>query len=70
MELRRFSNDDGTLHVAELSIEGALFHLHEEKPAAGQLEPIKNNGTTTYIGLFVEDVDKVINSAIDAGATY
>jgi PhnB protein len=29
IELRRFSNDDGTIHVAELSIHGALFHLHE-----------------------------------------
>jgi len=23
------SNDDGSLHVAELSINGAIFHLHE-----------------------------------------
>jgi uncharacterized glyoxalase superfamily protein PhnB len=31
VELRRFSNEDGSIHVAELSINGALFHLHEEK---------------------------------------
>ena len=31
VELRRFSNEDGSIHVAELSIHGALFHLHEEK---------------------------------------
>lgn len=29
VELRRFSNDDGSIHVSELSINGALFHLHE-----------------------------------------
>jgi len=68
IELRRFMNDDGSYHVAELSIDGALFHLHEEKPAAGQLSPGKINGTTTLVGLFVEDVDAVMNSAIAAGA--
>ena len=34
VELRRFMNDDGTYHVSELSIDGALFHLHEEKPVS------------------------------------
>ena len=27
IELRRWTNDDGSLHVAELSIEGAIFHI-------------------------------------------
>lgn len=67
-ELRRFSNDDGTIHVSELSINGAMFHLHEERPNKGQLEPTKNKGVTTLIGLFVEDVDKVMSKAIGAGA--
>ena len=26
------------MHVAELSIDGALFHIHEDVPASGQLE--------------------------------
>jgi PhnB protein len=69
VELRRFMNDDGSYHVAELFINGALFHLHEEKPVAGQLSPEKMNGTTTLIGLFVEDVDALMNRAIAAGAT-
>lgn len=69
VELRRRSNDDGTLHVAELSINGAVFHIHEEKPRSGHYEPIKNNGTTTLIGLFVEDVDAVMKDALKAGAT-
>ena len=68
VELRRWTNDDGSLHVVEFSIDGALFHLHEERPNQGQLEPIKNNGVTSLIGLFVEDVDKVMNRAIKAGA--
>ena len=68
-ELRRWNNDDGSLHVVEYSIGGALFHLHEEKPGKGQLEPIKNNGVTALIGLFVDDVDQLMNRAVQAGAT-
>jgi PhnB protein len=69
IELRRFSNDDGTVHVSELSIDGAMFHLHEERPAKGQFEPIKRNGVTCLVGIFVDDVDKLINQAVGAGAT-
>lgn len=68
IELRRWSNDDGSIHVAELSIDGNLFHLHEEKPEAGSFVPAQHNGTTAIIGLFVPDVDAVMNSAITAGA--
>lgn len=62
-------NDDGSIHVAELSIKGTLFHLHEERPGKGQLEPGKAEGVTALIGLFVEDVDSVIDAALKAGAT-
>ncbi len=69
IELRKWMNDDGSYHVAELSIDGVMFHLHEEKPLAGQFSPERVNGTTTLIGLFVEDVDAVMNKAVEAGAT-
>jgi len=68
VELRRFSNDDGTIHVSELSINGTLFHLHEETSRKNQFSPERFNGTTVLIGLFVEDVDAVMKSAIEAGA--
>lgn len=68
-ELRRFTNDDGTLHVAELSINGALFHVHEEKPQGGELDPIKTGGVTALIGLFVDDVHATVEKALVAGAT-
>jgi PhnB protein len=55
--------------VAELSIHGALFHLHEITAKPYFLDPVTQNGTTVTIGLFVPDVDMVINSAIKAGAT-
>ena len=68
IELRRWTNDDGSIHVAEFSIDGAIFHIHEEKINAGQFDPQAINGTTTLIGLFVSDVDDVMAKAIDAGA--
>jgi PhnB protein len=69
IELNRVTNHDGSIHVAELSIDGAIFHLHEEILRESQFSPEKINGTTTLIGLFVPDVDTVINKAIAAGAT-
>ena len=41
VEIRPWRNDDSSVHVAELSINGAIFHLHEERPMKGQLEPMK-----------------------------
>jgi PhnB protein len=60
-------NDDESVHVAELSIDGTIFHLHEvTKPYF--FSPDKHNGTTAIIGLFVPDVSAVMNKAIQAGA--
>ncbi len=67
-ELRRFSNDDGTIHVSELLVNGCIFHLHEENPEKGQFDPVKNNGVTALIGFFVEDVEIAVNRAVSAGA--
>ena len=52
-EQMRFTNDDGSIHVAELSIDGAIFHIHEITARAVYFSPDKNNGTTVCIGLFV-----------------
>ena len=64
-----FRNDDGSIHVVELSIEGAIFHLHEITAKPYWFSPDKHNGTTAIIGLFVSDVDTVMKRAIQAGAT-
>ena len=69
IELRRFSNDDGSIHVSELSINETLFHLHEITAKTYFFTPGKHNGTTVCIGLFVSDVDEVMDKAIKAGAT-
>ena len=63
----RYQNDDGSIHVVELEIHGAIFHLHETMRDA--LEPIRANGVTSIIGLFVPDVEAVMQQAILAGAT-
>lgn len=69
VELRRFSNDDGSIHVAELSVNGALFHLHEVTKKEALFSPDKHNGSTVLIGLFVDDVAAVMQRAVAAGAT-
>src|ERR1700759_5520526 len=61
-------DDDGTIHVAELSINGTIFHVHEVTAKTYFFSPDKHNGVTTIIGLFVEDVDEVMNNAIKEGA--
>ncbi len=62
-----FTNEDGSIHVAELCIDGAIFHVHEIT-SDKFFTPEKYKGCTTCIGLFVADVDQVINRAIMAGA--
>ncbi len=61
-------NTDGSIHVAELSIDGTIFHLHEVTKSYF-FSPDKYNGSTTIIGLFVSDVPAVMEKAIKAGAT-
>jgi len=62
-------NNDGSIHVAELEIDGAIFHVHETMKWFDALEPIVAGGVTAVIGLFVDDVHKIFNRAILAGAT-
>jgi PhnB protein len=62
-----FKNDDGSIHVAELNIKSAIFHIHEIT-AHHFFSPDKNNGCTCCIGLFVPDVDIVMKQTINAGA--
>jgi PhnB protein len=52
--------------VAELVINGAIFHVHETMRDA--LEPISAKGVTAVIGLFVPDVAEVMQKAIHSGA--
>nr|WP_294942304.1 VOC family protein [uncultured Mucilaginibacter sp.] len=70
VEVRRFGNDDGTVHVSEFSIGGMLFHLHEQTRNSSAVSPGTINGATTVvIGLFVDDVHAIVEQAVAAGAT-
>jgi PhnB protein len=68
VELRRLNNDDDSVRSAELKINDATFHLHEENLPAQTFSPIACNGITTIIGLLVDDVDQVIKHALSSGA--
>lgn len=68
IEINKVTNDDGSIHVSEMTIDGALFHFHEEVDLSGTFGPEKYKGVTTIIGLMVADLDTVMNRAIRAGA--
>lgn len=61
-----FRNEDQSIHVAELVFNGAIFHVHETMRDA--LEPISAKGVTAVIGLFVPNVEEIMQKAILAGA--
>lgn len=67
--LRTWNNPDGSVHVAEMSLDGRLFHLHEEVVLKGQLSPETALSTAVLIGVFTETPDALFNSAVAAGAT-
>ena len=67
-EKQRWSNDDGSIHVAEFSLGGMLFHLHEAMPGTTNFTPAYCSGTTSTIGVFVPDVHAFFNRAVKAGA--
>lgn len=68
VETKHITNDDGSIHVSEMFINGAMFHFHEESYDGKTFSPSRYNGVTTTIGLMVDDVDKVMARAIAAGA--
>jgi PhnB protein len=68
VELRRFSNPDGSVHVAEMAVDGALFHIHEQMPGSAEMSPDTLKGTSSAIGLFVPDPAATVKNAVAAGA--
>ncbi len=68
VETKHIENEDGSIHVSEMFIDGAMVHFHEESYDGKTFSPDKYQGVTTSIGLMVADVDAVIARAIDAGA--
>jgi PhnB protein len=65
--LRLFQNE-GRIHVAEMEIDGAMFHIHEEAPNNNQLSPETTKAASVLIGLFVDDVHTIVKRAEAEGA--
>ncbi|HEV3411972.1 MAG TPA: VOC family protein [Puia sp.] len=62
-------NEDDSVHVAELTFRGMTFHLHQEMPEPGkERAPQTVGGTTVDLGVFLDDPDSLMDSALAAGA--
>ncbi|MFQ5502105.1 MAG: VOC family protein [Phycisphaerae bacterium] len=58
----------GVMH-AEIKIGDSVIMLNDEFPGCGPMAPTSLNGTSVTVHLYVEDVDKAFNRAVEAGAT-
>jgi PhnB protein len=68
VELRRFSNSDGSIHVAELAIDDVIFHIRQIRPEIGHFNPLAIGGITSIIELWVNDPAAIASLAVEAGA--
>jgi len=66
-ELMRMTDPDGKIGHAELKIGDSIVFLGEEMPSMGNKSPQTLGGATGGLYLYVEDVDKAFQRAIDAG---
>ena len=60
---------DDTIAHAELEIGDSLVMLSDPFPQSSLKSPKVVGGTTAALFIFAEDVDEVVQQAIDAGAT-
>jgi PhnB protein len=67
-ERMRMGGPEGRVGHAELEFGDSLVMLADEYPAMGYIGPKKIGGTAVTIGVYVEDVDKVFDAAVKAGA--
>jgi len=69
-ELSRTLAADGvTILRAELKIGNSIIHISDEMPAYGILSPVSLGGTATAVQLYLSNVDKVWQRAIEADIT-
>lgn len=67
-EVLRLTAPDGTIVHAELRIRDCLVMLGEESLEQGNDAPPSIGGTPVRLHLYVEDVDAVVERAVDEGA--
>jgi len=66
---RTFASDGITILRAELKIGNSIIHVSDEMPAYGILSPISLGGTATAVQLYLSNVDKVWQRAVEADIT-
>jgi PhnB protein len=67
-ELMRFPGPGGTIGHAEIKIGDSPIMLADEVPQMGYRSPHSIGGSPVSLMLYVQDVDKVVDRAIKAGA--
>ena len=65
----RMETPDGKVGHAELEIGDSLVMLSDPFPQASTKTPSELGGTSVSVFMYVEDVDAVVQQAVDAGAT-
>jgi PhnB protein len=68
-ELFRMDVPGGKIGHAEMQIGNSRIMLADEHPQMGHVGPKSLGGTPVSLLLYVDDVDRVYQQAIDAGAT-
>jgi PhnB protein len=68
-ELGRMDAPGGTIGHAELEIGDSKMMLSDPFPQASTKPPKELGGTSMSVFMYVEDVDAVVQKAVDAGAT-
>jgi PhnB protein len=68
-ERLRMQNPDGGVGHAELEIGDSLVMLSEPFPQSTVRPPTERGGPTASVFMYVEDVDAVVQKAVDEGAS-
>ena len=69
IERVRMEAPDGKIGHAELEIGDSIVMLADPFPQASTKPPHELGGTSAGVFLYVEDVDRVVKRAVEAGAT-
>ena len=67
-EIMRFPGPNGTIGHAEIKIGDSPIMLADEMPQMGYRSPAALGGSPVSVMLYVPDVDKVVDRAVEAGA--
>jgi len=60
---------DGKVMHAEFKIGDSKLMLNDEFPGMGSLSPKTLGGSPVVLNLYLDDIDKIFNQAVSAGAT-